>query len=87
MFPTVHKLRFFEANVSLCSCFGEMDAELYMPGMEECKLSDVNMDGFRFSPETVDGFYEDQYDGLMMTHHATGKTIFFDLDALEDQDY
>jgi hypothetical protein len=59
MFPTVRNLRFFEANVKLCSCFGDVGAELIHADMSVCQLPEIKLDDFSFNTETANGYFED----------------------------
>ena len=49
--------------------------------MEDCQLKDVKMDSFEFEwKKDFEGFWDETYDGLLMTHRSTGRIIFFDFE-------
>lgn len=68
MFPKVRDLRFFESKLWPCSCFGEVDAQYILPGTPECPLTATKVNDFEFQTTSMEGYWEDAYEGLLMTH-------------------
>lgn len=86
LFPRVKHVRFFETSALPCSCFGEVDAQYICPGMQECPLTETRVDQFDFTATTIDGFYDDAYEGLLMSHRSRQRDLFFDMGELLSYD-
>lgn len=86
LFPKVRHVRFFETMAWPCSCFGDVDAQYIFPGMVDCPLSETRIDQYDFSATTIDGFWDDAYDGLLMSHRDRARDLFFDMGELLSYD-